>query len=436
MRPAHWRMMADIAAVLPRRASDPGCEPRRRRATLGDFLDDGGYGPGFRQHFLVPITSAVWSTGADRILDFPIDYLLRFLDNHGLIGYGNALQWRTIQGGSMRYVDRIVAALPAGVDPGRQPGRRTWRATQTGATVRTADGVSERFDAVVMATHADDALRSSSTTPTRWSAPLWPASSTRPTASCSTPIQRVLPRRAPARARHGTSSRPTARGRARQLTMTYHMNRLQSLGGPVDYCVSVNPGDRVRPDTILADRAMQPSDVHVPDAGRPGRPCALCRAAVDLVRRSAPRLRLPRGRLSVRLRSRRGAPGGRRRAGGMRSHLLEGNVRHRRVRPFAYALEHEVFYFALDLDELDEVPRRLRLDQPGSLEPAVVPGRRSSRSAGRRSARHRFATTCAARASIRTAGASRSSPTSACSAMCSTRPASSCAGTEPATCRR
>ena len=44
----------------------------------------------------------------------------------------------------------------------------------------------------------------------------------------------------------------------------------------------------------------------------------------------------------------------------MRSHLLEGVVRHRRVRPFAYALEHDVFYVALDLDELDEVPRRVR----------------------------------------------------------------------------
>ena len=44
----------------------------------------------------------------------------------------------------------------------------------------------------------------------------------------------------------------------------------------------------------------------------------------------------------------------------MRSHLLDGVVRHRRVRPFAYALEHDVFYVALDLDELDEVPRRIR----------------------------------------------------------------------------
>ena len=51
----------------------------------------------------------------------------------------------------------------------------------------------------------------------------------------------------------------------------------------------------------------------------------------------------------------------------MRSHLLEGVVRHRRVRPFAYALEHRVFYVALDLDELDEVPRRIRSISRGRL---------------------------------------------------------------------
>jgi len=79
----------------------------------------------------------------------------------------------------------------------------------------------------------------------------------------------------------------------------------------------------------------------------------------------------------------------------MNSHLLEGVVRHRRVRPFVYALEHDVFYVALDLDELDEVPRRVRSVSRNRWNLL------SFRDAGRRSSSR-----CAVKASTRTAGRS------------------------------
>ena len=249
-RPTHWKMLRDILRFYraARRVLD---EPVPTRLTLGAWLEAMRFGRPFRDHFLVPITSAVWSTAADRVLDFPVAYLLRFLDNHGLIGLGHAPTWRVVRGGSQAYVSRLIDALPEGsVRAGHAV--VDIRRDAAGVTIRTDDSATARFDAVVLATHADDALRALGDADDNERRVLSAFEYSSNQVVLHTDA-RLLPERASVRASWNVRT-PDCRRPADAVTMTYHMNRLQSLPGPIDYAVSLNPGDQVRADRIIAVR--------------------------------------------------------------------------------------------------------------------------------------------------------------------------------------
>jgi predicted NAD/FAD-binding protein len=121
------------------------------KGTLGQFLTDGGYSSYFTAHFAIPLVAAVWSCPAGTALSYPASYLFRFLANHGMLSVSGSPQWRTVAGGSRTYVDRIASRLA-----------EVRTDTPVREVRRHPDGVrvnGDDFDAVVIATHPDQALR-------------------------------------------------------------------------------------------------------------------------------------------------------------------------------------------------------------------------------------------------------------------------------------
>jgi len=153
--PAFWSMLADILRFNREttRALAAGSLPA---VTLGAYLASRRFGRPFRDSYLVPMAAAIWSSPAREILDFPLPTFVRFCHNHGLLGINDRPLWRTVQGGGRVYVRRIVERL-ADVRlgcPVRQVRRRAH-----GVEIDSPGAAGERFDAVVLACHSDQALQ-------------------------------------------------------------------------------------------------------------------------------------------------------------------------------------------------------------------------------------------------------------------------------------
>ncbi len=121
--------------------------------TLGAFLALGGYSDYFVRHFMVPVVSCVWSSGTGLSLQYPAEYLFRFLANHGMLSVSGSPQWRTVTGGSRAYVEKAAKGLTA-----VQTGAGVRSLTRHPDGVQLVDGDGERHEAdVVVAMHPDHA---------------------------------------------------------------------------------------------------------------------------------------------------------------------------------------------------------------------------------------------------------------------------------------
>ncbi|RYG01863.1 MAG: NAD/FAD-binding protein, partial [Caulobacteraceae bacterium] len=236
-RPRFWKMLAELVRFY-RRAPRDIAALKDPDLSLGDYLKSRKFGAAFRDDHLLPMAAAIWSSPAHTLNDYPAEAFIRFCTNHGLLKFVGRPLWRTVEGGSRVYVEKLARALD-GVRLAR-PVTRVERVPQ-GVIVHDAQGGAELFDHVVIGAHADQAL-SMLAEPTADESRLLGAFRYSRNLTILHSDASLMPKRR--RAWASWNYMGTEQG----LCVSYWMNTLQGLPGQ-DLFVTLNPPRPPRPDT-------------------------------------------------------------------------------------------------------------------------------------------------------------------------------------------
>ena len=246
LRPRFWGLLRDIMR-FNRLATDLAQSGQADALTqpLQQFLDEHRFGSAFRQGYLLPMLGCIWSCPTTQMLQFPVATMVRFCDNHGLLQVNNRPPWFTVAGGAKHYVQAITDRIS---DKRLNTPVLGIARDEQGVLICTAQGV-ERFDQVVLATHADQSLalleRPSSDEQALLGAIRFQAN--RAVLHTDT---RVMPQRRLAWAAWNYQ-RTQDDSESARVCLHYWLNRLQPLPFKQDVIVSLNPASPIDPAAIL-----------------------------------------------------------------------------------------------------------------------------------------------------------------------------------------
>lgn len=239
LRPSHWRMLRDILRFHDE--AETALASLGDRITVDEWVRANGYSAPFAEYYLLPLGASLWSCSAGHFERFPMRFVLEFLRNHHMLQVNDRPLWRTVTGGSREYVKRIVTPFEDRLHLDC-PVAKVRRAV-IGVDVTLADGTSERFDEVILACHADQALEMV----------------TEPDAA-ERDILNHFPYQRNVAVLHTDESLLPVRKRAwaswnftipeqssDAVHVTYNMNLLQKLETEKTWCVTLNPGSRIDP---------------------------------------------------------------------------------------------------------------------------------------------------------------------------------------------
>jgi predicted NAD/FAD-binding protein len=241
--PRFLRMVADL--VRFNRAMRDLLTTDCTGPSVQEFLTANGYSSDFIDRLIVPQACAIWSSAPSQMWSFPIRFLAEFFGNHGLLSVRDRPRWETVCGGSRTYVDKLKAPFADHIHTSAPVAAIERYPTHVEVASRSSG--RERFDAVVLACHADQALALLAD-PTACEAAVLSAF---PYASNDAVLHtdaRMLPKHPHVRQAWNYHLLREPRTRT---TVTYSLNRLQQIDAPVEFCVTLNLSDRIAPDAVI-----------------------------------------------------------------------------------------------------------------------------------------------------------------------------------------
>ncbi len=247
-RPAFWRMLRDIARF--NRGAPALLGEEGDLLSLGEYLDRNRYSREFVDRYVIPMGAAIWSTDPQSMRSFPARFFVRFFHNHGMLSVNQRPQWRVIRGGSARYVEKLTAPFRDRIRLNTPV--QSIRRIAGGAMVKSAGCEAERFDAVFLACHSNQALAmlADASAPEREVLGAIPYQENE--AVLHTDI-RMLPRRRLAWAAwnyHVPDGRHKVENN-QKVALTYHMGILQSLDSAEPFLVTLNRSQDIDPAKVI-----------------------------------------------------------------------------------------------------------------------------------------------------------------------------------------
>jgi predicted NAD/FAD-binding protein len=245
-KPSFWFMIKDILRFNKQTVEMVENDTIPEGQTLGEFVKLHGYGDRFVNHYIVPMGAAIWSASVDVMMEFPLQFFLKFFNNHGMLSVDNRPQWRVITGGSQSYVEPLTQPFKENIHLNSPIG--SVKRSVNKVTIKTFSGEEHEFDQVVFACHSDQALGMLDE-PSQAEDEILGAIPYQRNEVVLHTDRRLMPKRKLAWAAWNYH---IPQRHSEYAMVTYHMNSLQNFDeAPDDFMVTLNRTAEIAPGKII-----------------------------------------------------------------------------------------------------------------------------------------------------------------------------------------